>query len=359
MRKRIHSTLALGAASLVAGAMLVGCSTGSGGDGGAASGEPLTLVTWGGTTEEGYKAAWADPFTEATGIPTEMVNPVDYGKLSAQIEADQVVWDWVDLEGWFTVQHSDWWAATNTPELTIDADDLITLPGAAESDADWALPSGSYSFVISYRTDAVDTAPSTWEEFFDTEQFPGKRGVYNWPYGMLEVALLADGVPFEELYPLDIDRALAKLDTVRDDLVFWNSGAELQQMMSSGEVDYSFAWNNRIAALAEEGQPVAIDWGENLQDGGYMVTAKNNPQLDETLELFASAITTETQTKMAEATGYSPILRSSFEALPAEDQPWYNVHPDNMDQAVGSINLQWWAENFDTAVEKWNSWAGQ
>src|SRR4051812_2658340 len=98
MRKHIRSTLALSIASLAAVTMLAGCASDTGSAGAGGSGEPLTLVTWGGTTEEGYKQAWADPFTEATGTRTEMVNPVDYGKLSAQIESDQVIWDWADLE---------------------------------------------------------------------------------------------------------------------------------------------------------------------------------------------------------------------------------------------------------------------
>ena len=357
MRTRKSTTAALAAVTVLLGGTLAGCSAGGSGGGDEASGEPLTLVTWGGTTEEGYKDVWADPFTEETGIPTEMVNPVDYGKYAAQIEQDQVTWDWVDVEGWFIMQHQDWWADTSSIE--IDRDDVITLPGKEVSEEPWALPGGSYSFVISYRTDTVEDSPSTWEEFFDTERFPGKRGIYNYPYGMLEVALLADGVAYEDLYPLDIDRALAKLDTVRDDLVFWNSGAELQQMMSTGEVDYAFAWNNRIAALAEEGQPVAIDWGENLQDGSYDVTPKNNPQLDETLQLLAAGHTTEAQRGMAEATGYSPALRSALEAMPEDEQQWYNAYPENMDQAIGSIDLEWWAETFDEATEKWTSWAGQ
>ena len=358
MRKRTLSTLALGAASIVIGAMLVGCSSGDS-SGGGGSGEPLTLVTWGGTTEAGYKQAWAEPFTESTGIKTEMVNPVDYGKYSAQIHTDQVVWDWVDLEGWFSVQHPDWWAPVDTSIVKYDEADVIKLPGASTEQADWMLPSGSYSFVIAHRTDNDKKVPKTWAEFFDTKNFPGKRGIYNWPYGMLEVALLADGVPFDELYPLDVDRALKKLDSVRDDLVFWNSGAELQQMLSSGEVDYAFAWNNRVAALAKEGKPVAIEWSDNLQDGGYTVTAKNNPQLKETMQLFKQYVDPETQVKVAQATGYSPTLRSAFEKLPADEQTWYNAYPANMDQAVGSINLKWWADNFDSAVEKWNSWAGQ
>ena len=357
MRKRSWTTLALGAASLLIGSTMIGCAPAP--EGGGSGGEPLTLVTWGGTTEEGYKTALADPFTEETGIPTEMVNPVDYGKYAAQIESDQVTWDWVDVEGWFPVQNPDWWAPIDRDVVKVDDADIITLPGQDKPAKDWALPSGSYSFVMAYRTDTDKKVPSTWAEFFDTENFPGKRAVYNYPYGMLEVALIADGVAYEDLYPLDIDRALKKLDTVRDDLVFWNSGAELQQIMTSGEADFSFAWNNRIANLANAGEPVAIQWSENLQDGGYHVTAKNNPQLDETMQLFAKLMDEDVQVQIAEATGYSPSLRSALEAMPEDKQVWYNAYPENQDQAIGSIDLDWWAENFDTAVDKWSSWAGQ
>lgn len=357
MRKRFKSTMALGAISLLVGATLVGCASSD--NGGEADAKPLTLVTWGGTTEEGFKAAFADPFTEETGIPTEMVNPVDYGKYSAQIESDKVTWDWVDLEGWFTVQNPDWWAPVDTSIVKADKADFVTLPGQEVNDADWVLPGMSYSFVISNKADTDKKVPATWAEFFDTTNFPGKRAVYNYPYGMLEIALLADGVAYEDLYPLDIDRALTKLETIRGDLVFWNSGAEMQQKLTSGEADFVVAWNNRVKALADAGEKVEIQWNENLQDGGYTVTAKANPQLKETMQLFAAMMTTDAQVKAAEATGYSPALKSAVDALPADSLSWYSAAPENQEQAVGSINLQWWAENFDVAVEKWTAWAGQ
>ena len=340
-------------------ALFAGCTSGT--DTGSADGDKptLTLVTWGGTTQDGFKSAAFDPFTEETGIPTKLVNPVDYGKYTAQIENDQVNWDWVDLEGWYILQNPDFWAPVDTDIVKYDESDVIQLPGATEATGDWAVPGGSYSFTISYRTDVEGDHPTTWAEFFDPEAIPGKRGVYNWPYGMLEVALLGDGVAFEELYPLDIDRAIAKLDSVRDSLVFWNSGAELQQIMSTGETPFSFAWNNRIENLQKGGQPVANEWNENLQDGGYNVTAKNGPNVEETMQLFNYMMRPEVDAEVAMATGYSPSFHSAMDLIPADQQPQFSAYEPNMEQAVGTINLQWWAENFDEATTKWYDWVGQ
>ena len=68
----------------------------------------------------------------------------------------------------------------------------------------------------------------------------------------LEVALIADGVPMDKLYPLDVDRAFKKLEELKPHvLVWWSSGAQSAQVLKDGEVDMVGAWNGRIQALDE------------------------------------------------------------------------------------------------------------
>ncbi|MEU0950079.1 ABC transporter substrate-binding protein [Streptomyces canus] len=354
--KRQARRFAASILALAATAALSSCAgSGTGADGGKGS---LTIVTFGGTTGEGFKKAVAEPFTKATGIGTQVTDPVDYGKYTAQYKSGKVDWDYADFEGFYIAQHLGWWAPTDTGIVKYKTTDTIDLPGD-QPGTDDLLPGGSYAFTIAYHTDNDKPHPKTWADFFDTKKFPGKRAMYNWPYGMLEAALLADGVPFDHLYPLDIPRALKKLDTIKDDIVFWNSGAELQQMMSTGEADYAFAWNNRIADLQRKGAPVANEWGQNIQDGTYLVTAKNNPQAKDTMKLFDFMLQPKNQASLAERTGYSPGTKPGFALIPDKDKQYYNVDPKNLQQAAGSINLKWWAENFDSTVEKWNAWAGQ
>ena len=40
-------------------------------------------------------------------------------------------------------------------------------------------------------------------------------------------------------------RATKKLNTIKDDIVWWNSGAETQELIGSGEVAMSMIWNGR------------------------------------------------------------------------------------------------------------------
>ncbi|MGH3360535.1 MAG: substrate-binding domain-containing protein [Nocardioidaceae bacterium] len=344
-RRFLGGTLALAAAG---SPLLTAC--------GGSDSKTLTMVTWGGTTATGFEEAYAKPFTEKTGIAVDVIEPVDYGKYTAQLDSGNITWDWVDIEGWFAFQHIDKWAELDRDVIKIDDADLVQLPGRRSIEP-WGTPSGSYSFVISYRTDNEDPHPTSWEEFFDPDAVPGKRSIYNWPYGMLEAALLGDGVAFDDLYPLDIDRALGKLDSVRDDLVFWNSGAELQQQLTNGTVPFAFAWNNRVAYLGRRGEPVDIEWAENIQDGGYDVSAKDNPSNDDVMKLLAFSSGAEPQAQMALATGYSPATKSALAKIPTDDLRWYNAHQPNIDAAIGSLDLEWWAENMTEASDRWSAWA--
>src|SRR5699024_2625058 len=97
------------------------------------------------------------------------------------------------------------------------------------------------------------------------ERFPGARA---WPGdpafvdSSYEIALLADGVPPDELYPLDIERAEAKLDTIREELIFYQSYPEVQQLLTSGSVAIAVTVTGQFTALADAGKDVTVQWNE-------------------------------------------------------------------------------------------------
>ena len=100
---------------------------------------------------------------------------------------------------------------------------------------------------------------------------------------------MADGVSKDELYPLDLDRAFAKLDTIKDSIIWWSKGAEPSQMLSTGEADYALAWSGRIATAKDEGSPVDMTY-----DGGIMITAgwvvpKNAPNRENAMKFIEYA----------------------------------------------------------------------
>lgn len=101
--------------------------------------------------------------------------------------------------------------------------------------SDYGVGSFFFSFVLGYNEGKLGAnKPQDWSALFDTKTFPGKRALYKWPSpGVLELALLADGVPADKLYPLDLDRAFKKLDTIKKDIVWWGGGAQSQQLLAS------------------------------------------------------------------------------------------------------------------------------
>ena len=59
--------------------------------------------------------------------------------------------------------------------------------------------------------------------------------------------------------PEGVDRAFKKLDSIKGDLVWWEAGAQPPQLLGSGEVVMTSAYNGRITAANNDRQ-------EELQD---------------------------------------------------------------------------------------------
>jgi putative spermidine/putrescine transport system substrate-binding protein len=315
----------------------------------------ITLTNWGGSSSDAMVRAWAQPFTKDTGVKVNVVSPTDYGKIKAQVSSGNVTWDVVDVEGWFLY-------AGETQGLTEPLDMKIIGVTAAEmvDMPDPILPNGivNYltSYVIAYNTSAKQH-PTSWKEFFDPSTVPGKRMIYNWPYGMVELALLGDGVPFDQLYPLDVDRAFKKLDSMKKDLTFWNTGAESQQALVSGSADFVVPWNNRAGYLINGGLPVAIEWAENLQIRGGMVIPKGSKGAKAANEFIKLSLEPQEQADMALGSGYGPTIKAANDLVDPKIKPNLSTTPENLAKSVGFIDDKWWATNLDKVSAQWTKWA--
>ena len=141
--------------------------------------------------------------------------------------------------------------------------------------------------------------PTTAADFFDLTKFPGKRGLKKGAKAVLEFALLADGVPAAEVYavlatPEGVDRAFAKLDTIKAETVWWEAGAQPPQLLADGEVAMTTAYNGRIfAAAVGEGKPFQIVWDGQIYENESYVVPKGAPNKDLALEFIKYATSTE------------------------------------------------------------------
>src|SRR5690606_35103974 len=140
---------------------------------------------------------------------------------------------------------------------------VINLDGHPEAiKADkFVVTRGIYSTVLGYHTEhyASKPRPTSWAEFWDVEQFPGPRALRNSPVDNLEFALLADGVPLDQLYPLDVDRAFKKMEEIKPHIsVWWSTGAQSAQVLIDQEVVLGTAWHGRFFTAMQEGAPIGI-----------------------------------------------------------------------------------------------------
>jgi putative spermidine/putrescine transport system substrate-binding protein len=249
------------------------------------------------------------------------------------------------------------------PDGTPAIDDF--LPGAV---TDCLVSTDVYSTVYAYDTTKYpENPPTTVADFFDLEKFPGKRGIRKGAKGTLEMALLADGVPPAEIYtvlstPEGLDRAFAKLDTIKADTVWWEAGAQPPQLLADGEVAMTVAWNGRIfnAAVAE-GKPFKIVWDGQVYELEGFVIPKGAPNKDAALEFIKFATGTEPLAHAAEWISYGPPRKSSaplvglYQDGKTEMAPNLPTSPENMTNALAS-DYGFWVDRDTELNERFNAW---
>ncbi|NEJ69662.1 extracellular solute-binding protein [Rhizobium phaseoli] len=309
----------------------------------------MVFSSWGGTTQDAQKAAWASPFTEKTGTTVVQDGPTDYGKLKAMVEAGEVTWDVVDVEGDYAAQAGKTGQLEKLDFSVIDKSKLDP-----RFVTDYSVGSFYYSFVIGCNADAVKACPKTWADLFDTAKFPGKRTFYKWSApGVIEAALLADGVAADKLYPLDLDRAFKKLDTIKSDIIWWSGGAQSQQLLASAEAPFGSVWNGRMTALAATGIKVETSWEQNITAADALVVPKGSPNVESAMKFIALATSAEPQAALAKATGYAPINLDSAKLMDPETA---KTLPDQQTASQVNADMSYWADNRDAIGEKWYAW---
>lgn len=316
---------------------------------GQAAAEDMVFTSWGGTTQDAQKVYWADAFAAETSINITQDGPTDYGKIKAMVEAGNVTWDVVDVEGDYAVQAGN---AGLLEKLDFSVIDKSKLDPRFVTD--YSVGSFYYSFVIGCNKDAVEACPKTWAELFDTQKFPGKRTFYKWSApGVIEAALLADGVSADKLYPLDLDRAFKKLDTIKGDIVWWDSGAQSQQLLASAEAPFGSFWNGRLTALAETGVTVETSWTNNITAADALVVPKGTKNKDAAMKFIAQATSASAQAQFATATGYAPI---NLESNTLMEPDLRATLPDMQAETQVNADMGYWAEHRDEIGTRWYAW---
>lgn len=317
---------------------------------GSLSAADITFTSWGGTTQDAQKEAWAAPYQKQTGGKVIQDGPTDYGKIKAMVESGNVAWDVVDVEYDYAVK-----AAKDGLLEKLDFSIIDRSKLDPRFVTDYAVGSFYYAFVLgSSKSTFGKNSPETWQDLFDVKKYPGKRTFYKWSApGVLEIALLADGVKPEALYPLDLDRAFAKLDTIKDDIIWWTSGAQSQQLLASAEAPLGMFWNGRLSALEKTGVDVNISWDQNVTAADMLVVPKGSKNKEAAMKFLAIASSAQAQADFSRLSAYAPINIDSEKLL---DKDIAKTLPNKFTGTQVDLDMNYWAENRDEIGKRWYAW---
>jgi putative spermidine/putrescine transport system substrate-binding protein len=320
----------------------------------ALAAERLIVADPGGPFEAAFSEGFYRPFEKATG--TEIVNIAREHQPTSQVQAivetGSYEWDVVTvtqadqvlLGGRDLLEKLDW-----------EGGHMADIMPAARTEV-W-MGTDVYATILAYRTDKFgENGPQSWADFWDVEKFPGRRALRRSPIDTLEIALLADGVAPADLYPLDIDRALAKLGKIREHVdVWWTGGAQTSQMLESGEVDMLPTWNGRAQTVIDGGGPVAIQWNQGLYSIEGWAIPKGNPKADVGREFVKFCSDPERQAAFTAKLAYGPTNPKAYEYISEERARFLPTAPANIERML-LADQNWWGEHKGTAEERFNQW---
>ena len=346
---------------------------------GSAHAVDLTIVSWGGAYTASQQNAYHNPYMKANP-DVKIINDDSaaegLAKLRAQVESGKVTWDIIDMvaadaivacdEGLLEPIDADTWLAA-APDGTPASKDFI--PGTLTiGGTNCFIPQIVYSTTFGYRTDAFKgKQPSTIADVFDLKTFPGKRALEKKPIANLEWALIADGVPGKDVYkvlatPEGVKRAFAKLDTIKDHVVWWTKGAQPPQLLADGEVVIASAYNGRLfSAIVEKKQPIAMLWDWQAFDLDGWVVPKGAKKMAAIKKYLRFATDTQRLADQAKFISYGPARNSSIAKvgnhakLGIDMKPHMPTNPKNA-KTILIFDYVWWADHRAELDERFNAW---
>ncbi|CUH78078.1 extracellular solute-binding protein [Tropicibacter naphthalenivorans] len=339
----------------------------------------MTLVSWGGAYQASQDNAYVKPYVEMhpdVSVSWDESSNEAVAKLRAMNEAGNITWDLVDVVASDAIRLCDEGLA-----LEIDPEeDLAAAPDGTSAEDDFGdllvsdcfIPQIVYSTTFGYRTDMVPEgvdAPSEICSVFDLETYPGKRALEKRPINNMEWALLCDGVAKEDVYDVleteeGQDRALAKLDTIKDDVIWWSAGADTPQLLADGEIFMGSTYNGRLFSVIEEqGQPVGMMWDAQVFDlDGWIIPAGlDDAALARVKDFVKYATDTQRLADQAKFISYGPARLSSaplvgqHASLGIDMAPHMPTDPANAKNTF-LYNYEFWADYRDDIDAKFQAW---
>ena len=329
----------------------------------------VVVCNWGGNSATFEKECFYDSFEKETGIKVIMTSPPDVAKIKAQVDSGNIEWDVIltDLPAILSLTEE---GKPYLEELDYSKlDPKILAQVIPEVKQKYSLGARIYSFNIAYSTKTFKpgTQPRTWADVWDVKKFPGVRS-FNNPYGGImpqyEVFLMADGVPPDKVYPIDVERAWKSLSKLKPHINKWyKSHAEAVQMLVNGETDIACTIGPRVIAEKWKGAAVDVEYNQGKLAADNWCLIKGSKNKEDAYKLINYVMDAKRQACLASKVPYGPSNRDeAVKYLDPKIADDLNTSPKNLAKQ-GWQNVRWWVEkgpdgktNRARSIERFTEW---
>lgn len=320
----------------------------------------ITVISFGGAGKDVQTEAFYKPFEKTTGnkVVAGEYNG-EMGRIKVMVDTQSVNWDVVEVGGAEL--------KTGCEEGLFEPLDLAKMgqpenfvPGTFSDCGAGVLV---WSTAMAYNADKLKVAPTGWADFWDLQKFPGKRSLHKGAKYTLEIALMADGVPYADIYKVlsskeGVDRAFRKLDQIKGNIQWWDAGAQPMQFLASGDVAMTSAFNGRVFSAQETGANVQIIWQGSIYDIDSWAIPMGSKNKEVAEQFIAFSLRPEQQKMHTEKLGYGSTNLHTQSLLAPVLAARLNTAPSNLAQAM-PINNGFWVDHGEELEQRFNAWASK
>ncbi|MHB0773861.1 ABC transporter substrate-binding protein [Bradyrhizobium sp. 1.29L] len=308
----------------------------------------LVFAGWGGSLGDAEKELWLAPFTAETGISVQYINTPDMAKVKAQVTTGNVEWDVIELNGSMAWggEREGLWEPVDTKIVDRARFNIEPPP--------FFVPTYGYALGIAYDPSRTKPPANDFPQLWDVKNFPGRRALNSYANGTLELALLADGVPPNEVYPLDVERAFRALDRIKPFVRKWFAASgEGTTLIQTNEADYTYTSQNRVKAAKDSGVSIDLSFGQNVLKFGCFSVLKGTKRKEAAMRFLEFVTRNAQQAAIGTKLGFSPMTKGAERLVSDEAKRWF-PNPDNPKSLVAQD--KYWAEKDQVLEKRFKEW---
>jgi len=316
----------------------------------------LVIRDPGGPVGAAWKEAYYDPFFKETGIRVVGVasQHEPASQVRAMVDTKNYTWDMAVLT---RTAHDLLIRGNYLDPLNIDSDSAVQgIP--QEFKTAHLLGVQVFSSTFTYRTDKFPKdGPQNWADVYDAKRFPGRRAFRKHPLDTMEQALMADGVAPANLYPLDIDRAFRKLDTIKSHVnPWWTGGAQASQLIKSGEVDICPTFTNRAQVAINDGAPAKIVWNQGMYQYEGIAILRGTPKAEDCRKFARFCARADRQAaSISMSNPLGPTNPAAIPMISASLIPLLPTAPQNK-ALMRHTDYEYWGREMESVLKRFNEW---